>query len=265
MVFRLTRVRLRAERLLLLFAVLLLIAYISFCASDIRSYTDLYSYNQFEFSCKKNLNAFSESGFADVEADPVEIAIRYRVDPRDLPENADLYDVYVAVVRVNRADLYDRILGAGMLGAFPILDGIAMLLLCPLFRKRRIGQYLSAGYSRRQVFLFITLTYLAFVLLMWGLASLIWLTRFHIPFGAFWQNQLAWLGFNLLCAALAYLAAMLLPRPAAAFFASLGVWLLLLLCIKYISAWVALSAALVLLAAALVIPWQQFRKRGFEV
>ena len=37
MVFRLTRARLRAEWLLLLFALVLLIAYISFCASGIRT------------------------------------------------------------------------------------------------------------------------------------------------------------------------------------------------------------------------------------
>ena len=263
MVFRLTRARLKAEWLLLLITLVLLIAYISFCASDIRSGTDLFSYNQFDYRYHKNMNAYSESGFANVEADPVSIAIANGVDPRDLPEKADLHDVYEAAVRVNRDNLYERIHGAGMLGAFPFLDGMAMLLLCPLFRKHRIGQYLSAGYSRRQVFLSISLTYFAFAVLMWGLASLIWLTRFHIPFGAFWENQLAWLGFTLLCGALAYLAAMLLPRPAVAFFASLGVWILLLLCIKYISGWAALAAGLVILAAVIVLPWRQFRKRRF--
>ena len=263
MVFRLTCARLKAERLLLLFALVLLIAYISFCASDIRAFTDLYSYNQFDYRYHKNMNAYSESGFANVEVDPISIAIANGVDPRDLPEKADLHDVYEAVIRENRDFLYDYIQGAGALGAFPFLDGMAMLLLCPLFRKHRIGQYLSAGYSRRQVFLSITLTYFAFAVLMWGLASLIWLTRFHIPFGAFWENQLAWLGFTLLCGALAYLAAMLLPRPAVAFFASLGVWILLLLCIKYISGWAALVAGLVILAAVIVFPWRQFRERRF--
>ncbi len=264
MVFRLTRARLRAEWLLLLFALVLLIAYISFCSADIRGYTDLFSYSQFDFSCKKNMNVFSESGFADVEVDPIQIAQRYGVDPRDLPENADLYDVYEAAIRANRDDLYDRIFGAGLLGAFPILDGLAMLLLCPLFRKRRTGQYLSAGYSRRQVFASLTITYFAFPVLMWGLSSLIWLSRFHIPFGAFWENQLAWLCFNLCCAALAYLAAMFVPAPASAFFASLGVWLFLLLCAKFISKWILIAAVPVLIAAVLILPWRYFRKRRFE-
>ena len=263
MVFRLTRARLKAERLLLLFALVLLMAYISFCASFIRISTDLFSYNQFDYRYHKNMNAYSETGFANVEVDPISIAITNGVDPRDLPEKADLHDVYEAVIRKNRGFLYDYIQGAGMLGAFPYLDGMAMLLLCPLFRKRRIGQYLSAGYSRRQVFLPITLTYFAFAVLMWALASLIWLSRFHIPFGAFWENQLAWLGFTLLFGALAYLAAMLLPRPAVAFFASLGVWILLLLCIKYVSKWVVIGAGLVILAAVIVLPWRHFRKRGF--
>ena len=263
MIFRLTRARLKAEWLLLIFALALLFAYVSFCASDIRSSTDLFSYNQFDYRYHKNMNASSESGFANMEADPVTIAIAYGLDPRDLPAGADLHDVYELIIRENGEFLYNRIFSAGMLGAFPFLDGLAMLLLCPLFRKRRIGQYLSAGYSRRQVFLSFTLTYFAFAVLMWGLASLIWLTRFHIPFGAFWQDQLAWLGMNLLCAALAYLAALLLPRPAAAFFASLGVWILLLLCIKYVSKWVVVGAGLVILAAVLIVPWRQFRKRGF--
>ena len=261
--FRLTCARLKAEWLLFIFALVLLMAYISSCSADIRGYTDLYSYSQFDFSCKKNMNVFSESGFADVEVDPILVAQRYGVDPRDLPEKADLYDVYEAAIRANRDDLYDRIFGAGLLGAFPILDGIAMLLLCPLFRKRRIGQYLSAGYSRRQIFFAVTLTYFAFPVLMWGLSSLIWLSRFHIPFGAVWEYQLAWLGFTLLCAALAYLAALFLPTPASAFFASLGVWLFLLLCAKYVSKWILIGAGLVILAAVLILPWRHFRKRRF--
>ncbi len=263
MIFRLTRLRLRAEWLLLLFSLLLLIWYVSFCGADIRTGTDLYSYNQFHFRNHKNINVYTETGFADVDTEPIEAALAHGVDPKDLPEKADLLDVYEAVIRVKRDELYDRIFSAGMLGAFPILDGIAMLLLCPLFRKRRIGQFLSAGFSRRQVFISFTLTYFAFPLLMWGLSSFFWLSRFHIPFSAFWEYQLAWLGFDLFCAALAYLAALLLPKPAAAFFVSLGVWLFLLLCIRSVSKLVLLCAVPVVFAALLIVPWRQFRKRGF--
>ena len=111
MVFRLTCARLKAERLLLLFALVLLIAYISFCASDIRAFTDLYSYNQFDYRYHKNMNAYSESGFADMEVDPISVAIANGVDPRDLPETADLHDVYEAVIRGTRGGIYDRIFG----------------------------------------------------------------------------------------------------------------------------------------------------------
>ena len=264
MVFRLTRARFKAEWLLFIFALVLLMAYISFSAASIRAGTDLFSYNQFDYRWHKNMNAYSESGFANMEADPVTVAMSYGIDPRDLPERADLLDVYELVIRASRDYLYNNILLCGVLGAFPFLDGIAMLLLCPLFKKRRIGQYLSAGYSRRQVFASLTLAYFAFAVLMWGLSSLIWLTRFHIPFGAYWGEQLVWLGSNLLCAALAYLAALLLPWPAVAFFASLGVWLLLLLCAKLVTVWIIAAAVPLLLAAVLLLPWRYFRKRRFE-
>ena len=263
MIFHLSRARLRAEWLLLLFALVLLVAYVSFCGTGIRDGTNLYAYSQFDYYHNKNMNAYSESGFQTVQADPVRVAMSYGIDPRDLPEKADLHDVYDLVILAKRDMLYDNIFTDGMLCAFPILDGLAMLLLCPLFRKRRIGQYLSAGYSRRQVFASFTLTYFAFAVLMWGLASLVWLPRYHIPFGAFWVNQLAWLGFTLLCAALAYLAALMLPRPAVAFFASLGVMILLLLCVKFVSKWIIIGAVPVLLAAVLILPWRSFRKRGF--
>ena len=263
MVFRLTRVRLRGEWRLLLFSLLLLLLYVSFCGSDIRSGTDLYSYSQFHYFNHKNLNTYTEAGFADVNTEPIEAAIAHGVPLGDLPEKADLLDVYEAVIRVKRDELYERISGAGKLGAFPFLYGIAMLLLCPLFRKRRIGQYLAAGYSRRQVFLSFTLIYFAFPPLMWGLSSLFWLSRYNIPFAAFWENQLVWLGFDLFCAALAFLAAMLLPRPAVAFFASLGLWLLLLLCARCVSRLVLLCGVPVIFAGALILPWRHFRKRGF--
>ena len=68
--FRLTRARLKAEWLLFIFALVLLMAYISFCSADIRGFTELYSYNQFDFFYHKNMNVFSETGFADVEVDP---------------------------------------------------------------------------------------------------------------------------------------------------------------------------------------------------
>jgi len=263
MVLRLTCARLKAEWLLLLFALVLLIAYVSLCSAGIRNYTNLYSYNQFDYYHNKNLNSYSESGFQTVQADPVTVAMSYGIDPRDLPEKADLHDVYELAILAGRDMLYDNIFTAGMLGAFPILDGLAMLLLCPLFRKRRLGQYLSAGYSRRQVFASFTLTYFAFPVLMWGLASLLWLSRYHIPFGAFWVNQLAWLVFNLLSAALAYLAALVLRRPAAAFFASLGVLVLAVLLARFVFKWIIVAAGLGILAAVLIVPWRSFRKRGF--
>ena len=62
MVFRLTRVRIKAEWLLMIIALVLLILYIRFCSADIRNSTDLYSYTQFEYRYTANLSSYDERG-----------------------------------------------------------------------------------------------------------------------------------------------------------------------------------------------------------
>ncbi len=264
---RITRARIKAEWLLMIIALVLLILYIRLCSADIRNFTDLYSYTQFEYRYTANLSSYDElNGVAKFSADPMAVARAYGIDPRDLPEEADLRDIYDMALRKNRNDLYQRISDSGILFAFPVLDGIAMLLLCPLFRKRRIGQFLSAGYSRREVFLSVTLLYFGCAVLMWLLGSFFQLTRFHIPFGAFPKDQLVWLCIVLCSAALAYLAALFLRRPIVAFFASLAVWIPLLFCLRGLFSLplVAISVALVFLIAVFAVSWRHFRKRGFE-
>lgn len=271
---RILRVRLRAEWLLMLVALALVLLYPWFCGSEIRQSTDLYSYNQFEYGNSANLSAYNElSGVGKADADVMKVARRYGVDPRDLPEKADLRDVYDAAIRVMWDKLYISILTSAALFGFPILDGLAMLLLCSQFRKRRINQYLSAGYSRKQVFLSFTVLYFACAVVMWLLGSLFQLTRFHISFqpeeaSTFRILQTAWLLYLLFSAALAYLAALFLRRPIVAFFASLGAWILLLLGARGLFGSqnavlaVVLGVILVFLIAAIVISWKHFRKRG---
>lgn len=266
MVFRLTRVRIKAEWLLMIIALVLLILYIRFCSADIRNSTDLYSYTQFEYRYTANLSSYDElSGVGKSSADPVMVARAYGIDPRELPEKADLRDIYDLVIRNNWNYLYKLIMSSGVLFAFPVLDGLAMLLLCPLFRKRRIGQYLSAGFSRKQVFLSFTLLYFGCAVVMWLLGSFFQLARFRIPFGAFLGDQLVWLCAVLFGAALAYLAAVLLRRPIVAFFASLAVWIPLLFCFRGLLPLplAAVGFTLAFLAAVLAVSWLHFRKRGF--
>lgn len=267
MLFRILRVRLRAEWLLMLIALALMLLYPWFCGSSIRDGTDLYSYSQFEYRYMANLSSYNElTGIGHNTVDPIRVAQSYGLDPRDLPEKADLRDVYEAVIRARGDFLYSRILIDAVLFGFPILDGLAMLLLCPLFRKQHLGQFLSAGYSRKQVWLSFTLLYFACAVVMWLLASLFQLGRFHIAFQA---PQLAWLAYLLFSAALAYLSALLLRWPIVAFFASLAVWALLLLGIRSLAAFpvlvvIALAILVVVFAVIWPVTWLHFRKRGFR-
>jgi hypothetical protein len=261
--FRILRVRFRAEWPLMLAALLLVLLYPWFCSSSVRDGTNLYSYAQFEYYHMANLGSMNElSGVAKSDVDPWLIAQAYKLDPRELPEDATLLDVYNAVVRQRAGYLFENSLWDGVLFGFPILDGLAMLLLCPLFRRRRLGQFLAVGYSRRQVWLSFTLLYFSCTLVMWLLA-LLYLTRFHIPFQA---AMLAWLLYLLFIAAIPYLAALFLPRPAAAFFAALGVWIALLLIVRRLNGSTGLIAALIAVVAAaliagVVLSWTHFRKR----
>ena len=272
-----THARLRAEWLMAVIALALMVLYTWYCGVDIRSATSMYSYEQFEFTYHS--------------MDPIRVAEIYELDVASLPARADLMDVYNAVLLAYRGFIYARILNSAGFFTFLALGGMAAVMVSMVFHKKRIGQFLSAGYSRLQVFLSITLAYFAFAVLLWGVASFCQLTRYHISFapeerGFFRTTQLAWL-CNILCnAALAYLFAMLLRRPVIAFAAALGVRFVLLfsldsyysplVLIKTKEAMQSLEPGLDLhplilgnwitlgfLAAVLIVSWLSFRKRGF--
>ena len=57
---RITRARIKAEWLLMIIALVLLILYIRLCSADIRNFTDLYSYTQFEYRYTANLSSYDE-------------------------------------------------------------------------------------------------------------------------------------------------------------------------------------------------------------
>lgn len=274
---RITHVRLRAEWLMLIIALALLVLYTWYCGVDIRSATSMYSYEQFEFTYHV--------------MDPIRVAEIYELDISSLPARADLRDVYDAVILAYRGFLYARILNSAGFFTFLALGGMAAVMVTMAFHKKRIGQFLSAGYSRWQVFLSLTLTYFVFAVLLWGVASFCQLTRYHISFAPeerdfFRTTQLAWL-CNILCnAALAYLFAMLLQRPVIAFGAALGARYVLLYALDpgisplvlvktkeameswepgldlgplILGNWITLG----FLAAVLIVSWLSFRKRRF--
>ena len=272
---RLTRVRLKAEWLSLILAAILVILYVWFCGLNNRGLT-LGSYAIFEHT----YGSVSPSALAK------------SLDMEIPPEGATLQEIYETALQAKRGFLYSRILMSAEDMTFLVLDALAVLLLCTLFRKRRIGQWLSAGCGRGRAFLSLTLSYYVVALLMWLAASRFLLGRYHIAFapeeGEFFRTtQLAWLCNILFNASLAYLSALLLGRTLPAFFAALGVWILLRAASPPLSAspavilgsgkilswdpgmdlrsliagnWITLGFLILVFIAA----WLSFRKRGFN-
>ena len=215
MLFRFTRVRLKAEWLLPAAAAALLILY-TWCSGFNLRGSIMGSYPYFSYT----FDDFSPKAAAE------------SLGLEEPPEGADLRDVYEAYQAETRGIRYASILLDTERVSFILLDFLAAFLLGSLFRKRRMGQFLSAGYSRGQIFLSLTLTYYLWVILMWWAASSFLLARFHLSFapeeGEFFRTtQLAWFCNVLFNASLAYLAFLLLCRPLPAFLAALGAWILL--------------------------------------
>ena len=274
MLLRLTRSRLKAEWVMLIGTAILIILYVWFCGLNNRGLT-LGSYEMFVHT------------YGSVSPKTLALSL----DMEEPPEDADLYALYEAALLAKRGFLYSRILMSAEDMTFLVLDALAVLLLCTLFQKRRLSQWLSAGYSRGQVFLSITLFFFACAFLMWLAASLYLLSRYHIAFapeeGAFFRvTQLAWICNVMFNASLAFLSALLLRRPLPAFLAALGAWILL----RVLSPDLSISPAVILgsgkilswdpgmdtsslaagnwitlgfLLVVLTVTWLIFRKRGF--
>ncbi len=273
--FRLTRFRLKAEWLLLIFVLILMVLYTWFCGLDVRG-TSVGSFEMF---------SHKYSGI-----DPRMLAKSLGLDAA--PEGADMWEIYHAALRDLRGFAYSRILMGAENCAMLLMDALAVLLLCSLFQKRRLGQFLAAGCSRGQVFLSLTLTYFCCVAALWLAASVYLLSRYHIAFApeeqAFFRvTQLSWLCSAMFSGSLAYLSAFLLRRPLPAFLAALGVWFILRLTAPDLSVlpviilgsgvikswdpgmdtsslaagnWITLGV----FALCVLLAWFSFRKRGFE-
>ena len=115
----------------------------------------------------------------------------------------------------------------------PVVAGVlAALFPCAIFRKRRLGPLLAAGCGRGAVYLFLTVLYFAFFLLLWFAAVPLALSCYRIvPLTAGQQACLRLIRpsvlFSLLFAAAAgHFFAFLLRRPFPAALAAVALWFL---------------------------------------
>ena len=238
MLYRFTRTRLKAEWLLLVCA-----------AGVILLYTWLGGFN----ARGQQTGSYAMFAFVYDDYSPGSAAKALEVD---VPKGADMRAVYEALRAKTRGERYACILRDAENASFPMLDILAALLVSTLFRKRRMGQFLSAGYSRGQIFLSAALVYFAFAVLLWVIGAHFLLARFGISFApeerAFFRTtQTAWFCSVLFGASLAFLFAMLLCRPVPAFLAAFGVWILL----RRISPPLSISPAVILGPEKAVSSW----------
>ena len=176
----------------------------------------------------------SEKSFAPTYYDMSRERLAANLD-MEIPEEAwaDLTTAYRTILRYYRGFIYSRLVMSindpvDML----VVNALGVLLLTGLFRKKRLGPPLAAGYSRRRLFLSLTGVYFACVVVVWCVSTAYLLNRYCIEFAPeeqefFRVTQLTWFCAFLWHASVAYLFAMLLRSPLPAFAATAAVWLIL--------------------------------------
>ena len=215
MFFRLTRYRLKTEWLRLLAGLALGVILFSWYGSANVVNERLHSFNSFVKSSGNS--SWSEEDRSDPEPGPKE----------------DLEAQYAVLLRESR-DYLIGLLVTAVNDWTPPLTAIplAVLFLSGLFRNKRVGPMLAAGFSRGRVFLSLTGAYFGCILLIWVVSSAYLLDRYRIEYAPeeqvfFRVTLLTWFCAYLWHASIAYLAAMLLRRPLPAFAAALVLWLIL--------------------------------------
>ena len=237
----------------------------------------------------------SEKSFAPTYYDMSRERLAANLD-MEIPEEAwaDLTTAYRTILRYYRGFIYSRLVMSindpvDML----VVNALGVLLLTGLFRKKRLGPPLAAGYSRRRLFLSLTGVYFACVVVVWCVSAAYLLNRYCIEFAPeerefFRVTQLTWFCAFLWNATVAYLASMLLRRPLPAFLAGVAVYFL---CMSFVREPHILPAFIIgtgvtvktwdpgvdlwpllrtdIIAAAffvIAVPaaWLSFRKRGME-
>ncbi len=223
MFFRVARYYLRSEWIRVAAAVFALFLYALLMVNDSRIAPMTYDAFVTQY-CSTNKFSYSSDYLLD------DLAKRYRIPREELGESfADAYPVFY--VRH-----FHEFVGytCGFTAYFaPVLAGAAaMLYLCILFRKRRLGPLLAAGCRRGAIYLFLTILYFALFLLVWAVAVPFLLSRYRIlPLTEEQEACLKLIKPSVLLsllfgAAAGHFFAFLLRRPFPAFAAALALWFL---------------------------------------
>ena len=223
MFFRVARYYLRSEWIRVAAAVFALFLYALLMVNDSRIAPMTYDAFVTQY-CSTNKFSYSSDYLLD------DLAKRYRIPREELGESfADAYPVFY--VRH-----FHEFVGytCGFTAYFaPVLAGAAaMLYLCILFRKRRLGPLLAAGCRRGAIYLFLTILYFALFLLVWAVAVPFLLSRYRIlPLTEEQEACLKLIKPSVLLsllfgAAAGHFFAFLLRRPLPAFAAALALWFL---------------------------------------
>ena len=223
--FRIAKYYMRMEWIKVTAAVFAILLYAVLMVNDSRAAPMTYDAFVTQY-CSTNKYSYSSGYMLDYLAD------HYKIPREELGESfADAYPVFYA-------RHFDRFVGytCGFTAYFaPVIAGAAaMLFLCAIFRKRRLGPLLAAGCRRGAVYLFLTILYFAFFLILWLVTVPFLLSRYRfIPLT---NEQVACLKLIkisvllslLFGAAAGHFFAFLLRRPFPAFAAVIALWFLIL-------------------------------------
>lgn len=224
MFFRVAKYYFRMEWIRAASAVFAIFLYAVLMVNDSRSAPMTYDSFVTQY-CSTNKFSFSSEYMLD------HLAKQYRIPREELGESfADAYPVFYS-------RHFDRFVGytCGFAAYFaPVLAGAAaMFFLCVIFRKRRLGPLLAAGCRRGAIYLFLTVLYFAFFLLVWFAAVPFLLSRYRIL--PLTDDQTACLKLIkpsvllslLFGAAIGHFFVFLLRRPFPVFAATAALWFLI--------------------------------------
>ncbi len=169
--FRTAKTYLRMEWIKVAAVVFCILLYSLLMVNDTRTVPMTYESFVTQY-CSTNKFSYSSDYMLDY------LAEKHRIPREELGETfADAYPVFYW-------RHFDRFVGntCGFTLYFaPAAAGVlAAVFLCAIFRKRRLGPLLAAGCRRGTVYLFLTLLYFAFFLLLWLIAVPFNLSRYKI-------------------------------------------------------------------------------------
>ncbi len=139
---------------------------------------------------------------------------------------------YVLLMQKYRGLFYHHIIeGTETIGALPVVIALSVLLLTGPFQMKRVGPILAAGYSRKRVFLSLSLVYYASVVLIWFLSHIVLMRIFSIRISPeekqfYGITRLAWFCSFLFRASILYMTALLLGKPLSSALAGFGICIL---------------------------------------